>query len=363
MVVEIQPIGHAAEAAEPFQAADDVRLDGVARHLHLAQLGRRGAQRREFFLDGLLEFLRRVTGPRSRLDLEHGSQRERVLLCRNVLRNLPLVHELLVQTARSAAPENRGGDLGIGVAWRKRRRRQPRHVDTRQLHACGHRQPALRCNLRRRRRRSRHGRTTLQGREVLLHERLRLCRIDVSDDGEAGIVRRVVLAEELLHVLQLRGLDVLVRTDDVAVVGMALRVERLDQPLVGQTIRPVLDALPAFVADHVLLVGERRLVDFIEQVAHAIGLEPQRQLKLIGGHGLEVVGAVVIGGPVQIARSGGLEQPDVRVGRHVLRTLKHHVLEQVRKPGTPGRLVGRADVVPEIHRHHRQACLPAEDHL
>ena len=40
-------------------------------------------------------------------------------------------------------------------------------------------------------------------------------------------------------------------------------------------------------------------VDLLEQVAHAIGLEPQRELELVGRHGLEVVGAIEIGRAVQ----------------------------------------------------------------
>ena len=99
---------------------------------------------------------------------------------------------------------------------------------------------------------------------------------------------------------------------------------------------------------------ERRLVDRVEQVAHAVGFEPQRQLELIRRHGLEVVGAVVVGGAVDVAGAGGLEQPEVRVGA-----------ARASSPGTScARRGGRnrcgraprwpADVVPEVHGDHRQ---------
>ena len=104
----------------------------------------------------------------------------------------------------------------------------------------------------------------------------------------------------------------------------------------------VLDALAALVADDVLLVGQRSAVDLLEQIAHAIGLEPQRELELVGGHGLEVVGAIEVGRAVQIAGAGALEQLEVLIGRHVLRALEHHVLEEVREAGASRLLVRRA---------------------
>jgi hypothetical protein len=82
---------------------------------------------------------------------------------------------------------------------------------------------------------------------------------------------------------------------------MARRKERLDQRLVGEAVWLVLDTLAPLVADDVLLVGERGLIDFLEQITHAIGLEPQGQLELIGRQRLEVVGAVEVGGAVVVA--------------------------------------------------------------
>jgi hypothetical protein len=51
----------------------------------------------------------------------------------------------------------------------------------------------------------------------------------------------------------------------------------------------------------------------------------------------------------------------VLIARHVLRALKHHVLEEVREPGAPLRFVRRTDVVPEVHRHNRQPIVPSQD--
>ena len=86
-------------------------------------------------------------------------------------------------------------------------------------------------DLRRLRLDRRNRRSALQRAEVLLHQRLRLRRVEVADDGEAGVVGRVVLPEELLHVVELRRLDVFVRADDVAVVRMPGREQRLRERL------------------------------------------------------------------------------------------------------------------------------------
>ena len=153
------------------------------------------------------------------------------------------------------------------------------------------------------------------------------------------------------------------RADDVAVVRMPRWEQRLDHRLLGQSIWLVLDTLPPLIAHDVLLIRQRGLIDLLQQVAHAIRLEPQCKLHLGRWDGLEVVGAVVVGGAVQVARAGGLEQTDVGVGRHVLRALKHHVLEEVREPRPSLVLVGRTDVIPEVDRHHRQPALGTENDL
>ena len=105
--------------------------------------------------------------------------------------------------------------------------------------------------------------------------------VEIADDGQAGVVRRVVLLEETLHVVELGRLDVGVRADHVGVVRVARRKQQLHDGLVDHAVRAVLDALAALVAHDVLLVGELGCVELVEQIAHAIGLEPQRQLELI----------------------------------------------------------------------------------
>ncbi len=87
----------------------------------------------------------------------------------------------------------------------------------------------------------------------------------------------------------------------------------MKQLFLDDPVRLVLDALPALVADHILLVGEVGLIDLVEQITHPIRFEPQRELEAIGRHGLEVVGPIEVGGAVQIAAAGALQQPEVRI--------------------------------------------------
>ena len=135
---------------------------------------------------------------------------------------------------------------------------------------------------------------------------------------------------------------------------MLLRKKLVEQRLLDDTVRPVFDALAPFVADDVLLVRQVRLIDLVEQVPHAIGLQPQRELELIGWHRLEIVRAIEVGRPVDAAGAGALERPEVRIAWHVLRALEHHVLEEVREPGAARLFVGRPYVIPEVHGDERQ---------
>ncbi len=199
--------------------------------------------------------------------------------------------------------------------------------------------------------------------EIFLDQRLGRRLVDVADDREAGVVGRVIQLEEILHVFELRRLDVGMRSDDVGVVRMVLRKQLVEHRLVDDAVRLVLDALPALVADDVLLVREIGLIDHVEQVAHAIGFEPQPEFELVRRQRFEVVRAIEVGRAVDVAAAGALDGAEVRVALHVLRALEHHVLEQVGETGAPRLFVGRPDVIPEIHRDQRQPVILGEDHV
>ncbi|CAM5587899.1 hypothetical protein STENM36S_06235 [Streptomyces tendae] len=199
------------------------------------------------------------------------------------------------------------------------------------------------------------------GAEVLLDPGERLLRVDVADDRQHRVVRCVVGAEERARVFQGRRVKVRHRTDRRVVVGVPLRVGEGGQLLEGRAVGDVVVALAAFVLDDVPLVLHRLLVQGGQQGAHAVGLQPEGELQLVGGHGLEVVGPLEAGGAVERA-AGALHQLEVTVALDLGGALEHEVLEKVSQAGAPLDLVARADVVPEAHRRDRGQVVLGEHH-
>ena len=142
--------------------------------------------------------------------------------------------------------------------------------------------------------------------------------------------------------------------------GCVFGIQRLAQLVPDLAVGLVL-ALALLVLDHAALLVERLLVDRAEQVAHAVGLHPQRHVERGGRHVLEVVGAVGVGGAVLVGGADQLERLE-ELALVVLRAVEHQVLEQVREAGAAGRLVLAADVVPEVDRHDRRLAVGVHDH-
>jgi hypothetical protein len=182
----------------------------------------------------------------------------------------------------------------------------------------------------------------------------------VADDRQDRVVRPVVLAEERVHVLQRGGVQVLHRPDRHVCVRVAFGEREPDEPLVRVAVRAVVVALPLLFLDHVTLVVQVLLVDRVEQVAHPVRLEPEREVETAAGQRLEVVRAVEEGARVQ-AGAGGLQQAEVLTGGDVARPLEHQVLEEVREPGQPRWFVARPDVVPEVDGDDRDGAVRAHD--
>ena len=321
------------------------------------------AQGRQFGVDRFLEFGRCVAGARRHLDQEGRAQRTRILVGVHVLGDLAPVDERFIQPARLAAGEDLRGNRKFGVAWLVSRGRKPAHVHARQLDPVRHHQALFLGDGRRRHLRAHHRRSAAQATEVFRHQRARFRLVDVAGNHDAGIVRAIVAGEEVAHVVQLRVLDVGVRADHRGPVRVVLGEQRLVERLLDDPVGLVLDALAALVAHHVLLVGERLLVQHVEQVAHAVGMHPEGEFELVRGHRVVVIGAVVVGAAVAVAGAGALQQAVGQAARQVLAAGEHHVLEQVGEAGQAGHLVGRADVVPDVDGHQRQALVFDQDHL
>jgi hypothetical protein len=145
------------------------------------------------------------------------------------------------------------------------------------------------------------------------------------------------------------------------VIRVLLGKEVLADPHADQTVGGVLVVLAALIFYDVALPGERELVNVIEEKCHAVALQPEGKRQLVFRHRFEVVRSVGVRRSVDVARADALELAEVRVLGHVLRALKHHVLEEVGEAVLAGRLILAADVVPDIYGHDRRAVILVKD--
>src|SRR5918993_616145 len=89
---------------------------------------------------------------------------------------------------------------------------------------------------------------------------------------------------------------------------------------------------------------------------NAVGFEAHGQLQVVGGDGLEVVGAVVPGGGVEVGADLLERGGDLRVALlvEVGRALEHHVFEQVRGARVADGLVARPHAVEDAEGRDRR---------
>jgi len=109
--------------------------------------------------------------------------------------------------------------------------------------------------------------------------------------------------------------------------------------------------LPDLVLDHLALAVDHRLAEL--QAAHALGLELDRVVEVLGRQGLAVVRAVLVGRRADVPAER-VDRLRVGVRADPRRALEHHVLEHVRRAAVVARLVLRARVVPDLDRHDRR---------
>ena len=199
----------------------------------------------------------------------------------------------------------------------------------------------------------------MESAEVFFGQTHDLVRRRIADDDHDRVVRRVIGVEELLHVLNRRGLNV--RQVAVEVVGVEpVRVRALRQPEpFERAVRLVQHVDAHLFADDVLLVLQILGRDL--QRTHAVRLEPHRELERVGRHQLEVVRVIEPRRPVQRA-AVLVDDADVLELVDVLGALKHQVLEQMGEPGAIPRLDAEADPVHHFHRHHGRRMVLADHH-
>ena len=134
----------------------------------------------------------------------------------------------------------------------------------------------------------------------------------------------------------------------------------MEQPLERRAVRDVVVALAPLFLHHLALDVELLLRQGREEVAHAIGLQPEAEGQVVRRQRLEVIRAIEERRPVQDA-ADRLHVAEVLVVADVLRAGEEHVLEQMREAGAAGPLVLRADVVPEVDGDERGGVVFVED--
>jgi hypothetical protein len=193
--------------------------------------------------------------------------------------------------------------------------------------------------------------------EGLRHAPESVRRVDVPHDRQERVGRRVVATIEIARVAERGRLEVVHGPDDRMLVGKGVvcqRVGRLERGGVRLVVHP--QAL-------LLLHGLALVVELLlreDERAHPVGLEEEREVERLGGHGLEIVRPVLGRRPVHRAARLGDEAEMLSLA-DVLRALEHEVLEEVREPGLAGRLDAASDVVRHVDRHEGDAALRRHD--
>ena len=145
-------------------------------------------------------------------------------------------------------------------------------------------------------------------------------------------------------------------------IGVPFGVQHLSKRRLRHTVRPVLIALTPLVLDDVALRVDRLRRHRIEQVAHPVGLEKQRELERVRWHVDPVIRSIVLGR--SIVGAAGAFKPLVEFARlHVARAHEHQVLEEMREARTPGAFARRANVVPHIDGDDGHAVILVKDYV
>ncbi|MCW0461525.1 hypothetical protein NB717_002593 [Xanthomonas sacchari] len=355
-----QHVGLAAEAADALDATDEAGAEGGLGARQFGLVRPLVQQPAQFLVD------RRLDPGRVHALLDHGDDAEAGAELRRPDRGADHIHQLVLVDQAPVQPRRGGAAqhlrqqlqavdvLGAGL------RHVPDAIDPRLRHLVGHGLAGGLAALGHVDLGLGHARAGRDVAEVARHLLLGRGHVDVAGQHQHRVVGTVPGAEPLLHVGQRGRVEVVHRADDGVVVRVAGRIQRATQPAPGLPVRLVF-ALALLVLHHPALLVQRRLIDGAEQVAHAVRLHPQRHVQRGGRHVLEVIGAVAVGGAVLVGDADLLERLE-ELAVVVLAALEHQVLEQMREPGAPGRLVLGADVVPEVDRHDRRLAIGVHHH-
>ena len=299
-VVEVELIRPPAKAAHALQLPYMLALYAVFGARNLALARRVLPQPLYLFAHYRLDFGALGHPIRGNLNEELARDFLPVVIHAHIPRDPPLVHQPLVQPRTLAVAQYHRHHIQMRLQRVKRRPGWPHQIQARQLNAVAYRQRYIPAKIRVHPPNAVDGRPRRQIPEVALRQRPRLAGVNVPRDSQACVGRRVVLAKEFLHILQSRRVQVFLRAYRGPVVRMRRGKHQRLQRQIRHPVWPVFVALTPLILHHIPLHIEDLLVKRIQQKAHPVRLQPQRELQVIGRHILPVVRAVVGSGAVQV---------------------------------------------------------------
>ena len=339
---------------------DEARLDLVLRPLDLLRGDRLRLHQLDLGEKGLLDHLGGLAGQRGRVEPEQVriEGEVRVVPARSE-REAALIGQLPVEARCPSLGQDRRQQIERRRVRGAEIRHVPGDVHDRDLGArLLHDQPSL-VDLGRldggHRRRLRSPRDASE-QAADAPEDLR--RRDVPHHDQDGVVGSIVRVVERAQLRRSDPPDVLHPPDDGPPVRV--RLERQRHHLFRhEPVRIVLGARAPLLHDDLPLGID--LLGIEEEVSHAVRLERQRQVHLVGGD-IDVVRGHVLArerivlAAVLLDEAGELS---LAVGR---RALEHHVLEEVGQPGRAGPLVARPDAVPDLDGDDRAPVVLQHEH-
>ena len=173
------------------------------------------------------------------------------------------------------------------------------------------------------------------GGKVLFYSRKNIVGLHVADHHQHRVVRGVILLVKLLHVFDFGGVQIFELP--VEIVRIGVRVESFSGQIDAekQPIRTIQNVDSDLLFHNVALVLQ--VLDREIERLHTVGFEPKYRIERGNWRRLDVLGEVVPSVTV-IDSAAAFDDPvENALGRGGC-AFKHHVLEQMSKPGASFRL-------------------------
>ncbi len=354
-----QDIRLAAKTADAFTAADETSQELHAHFFQFLGFRPRGQKTLQFLIDRPFHLVRFHSRLHVDLDGKKPGNLAIVDVNTHFSGNLVIVDQALVQARGLARTQQLRGQKQAVIFCREDLRHVPdlgdpglRHavLDGLALLAAALGDPGLMPG---------DGRSRRDVAEILLDFGQSCLGVNVTGNGDYGIVRPVIGREPLVGVLQLGSRKVLHGTDHRPGIGMAGGKASLGDQFFGDAIGFVV-ILTLLVLHNAALFVELGLVDGALQMAHAIRFQPQSQVESRSGHILEIVGPILVGRAVQIGCPDFLHGLEVIV-IVILTAVEHQVLEKVGETRPSWFFVLGTHVVPDVESHDRRLVVLVND--